>query len=436
MVRAHEGDGDGGREDGRGPGVLLAGSRTRDTRQRNSALILEILRTRGPLSRTALASTGALSAPTVLEIVDELMREGLVHEEGIGPSTGGRKPVLLGLSSEAKCSVGLAIESQTLTAVVSDLKGNVKVRLESSSELNEGPETLLSRVREILRRVLLSVPQGLGEPLGIGLALPAPVTASTGEVFSFPTRSEWGEVELGQLISREFDLPVLVDNVANAAAMGEHLFGAGRDARDMFYLLLHRGVGGASVMDGSIYRGADGGAGEVGHMRISLDGPRCGCGNHGCLEAYVGRVAIRERATRAMKIAGQDEMVGTRLEDLKARHVIEAGLGGDELAQEVLRETGRYVGIGILNVTHLLNPELVVVGGSTVTAGHLLLDPAAEVVRRQVLPSVTEGVRIVQGGLGEDAGALGAASLVLRELFAEAAPVGPMGGLAGKLVGG
>ena len=344
--------------------------------------------------------------------------------------------MLLGLSSEAKCSVGLAIESRTLTAVVSDLKGNLRTRLETSSGLNEGPETLVGHVNEILRRALASIPRGLGEPLGIGLALPAPVTASTGEVLSFPTRAEWGEVELGQLVSRKFDLPVLVDNVANAAAMGEHLFGAGREARDMFYLLLHRGIGGASVIDGSIYRGADGGAGEVGHMRISLDGPRCGCGNYGCLEAYVGRVAIRERAMQAMKITGQDEMAGTRLENLKAHHVIEAGLGGDELAQEVLRETGRYVGNGILNVTHLLNPELVVVGGSTVRAGHLLLDPATEVVRRQVLPSVTEGVRIVRGELGEDAGALGAASLVLRELFAVPAPVDPMGGLTRKLDGG
>ncbi len=395
--------------------------RQNDPRCHNRALVLEVLRSRSPASRTELASTTTLSAPTVLEIVEELKARGLVYEDGTGPSTGGRRPVLLNLAPRARCSVGLAVGSRELSAAVVDLKGNTELRVRVPSGLNEGPAALAAQVKKVLRRVLGELPVGLGEPLGVGLALPAPVTASTGGVLSFPTREEWGELRIRELVADEFDLPVIVDNAANAAAVGEHLFGAGQGVRHMFYLLLHRGVGGASVVDGKVYRGADGGAGEAGHMRIDLNGPRCGCGNYGCLEAYVGRVAIRERAIRAMKLSGRHEMGGERLEELRAEDVVSAGLAGDELAGEVLRDTGKYLGVGIANMVHLLNPELVVVGGSTVRAGELLLKPAAEVLERQVLPSVAQQARVLPRELGEDAGAMGAAALVLRELFAVSA---------------
>lgn len=393
-----------------------------DGRRRNRALILELVSARGPTTRGELATAGSLSAPTVLEIVDGLIGEGLIREDGVRPSTGGRRPRLLTLEHRARCSVGLAVGSRTLTAVVTDLRGGRELRIETPSEMNQGPETLLERVREILCESLGSIPTGLGRPLGIGLVLPAPITALSGEEFSLPTRSEWGRIQLGEVVARELGLPVLVDNVANAAALGENLFGAGRDVRNMFYIIAQRGIGGAMVIDGRLYRGADGGAGEIGHTRLEFDGPRCGCGNYGCLEAYVGRVAIRQRAVRALQLAGRREMAGKAVEEVRAQDVIDAGLAGDELAQEVLRETGRYLGLGISNVVHLFNPELVVVGGSTMRAGGLVLEPAVEVVCRQVLPSVASSVRVVPGELGEDAGAVGAAAFVLRELFAVSVP--------------
>ena len=405
-------------------GVLPAGNALGDLRQHNQALVLEIVRTQGPISRAELAKVGRLSAPTVLEIIDELMTEGLVKEDGVGPSTGGRRPTLLALVERARHSVGLSVGSRALTAVVTDLYGRVALRLEAASDMSYGPRALVARVKTTLAEVFDSIPQNLGKPLGIGLALPTPVTNSMPGIRDPSTYPGWGEVRLGELIAEEHGLPVLVDNVANAAAVGEHLFGAGRGTRNMVYVMVHRGIGGATIVNGEIYRGAEGAAGEIGHLRIELDGPRCGCGNYGCLEAFAGRVAIRRRAQRLLKLSARAAMAGREVEQIRAQNVIEAGLEGDEVAREVLRETGRYLGIGISNVVHLLNPELVIVGGATMQAGSWILEPAKELVNRQILPSMAEKTRVVAGELSEDAGAIGAAALVLRELFAVSVPEG------------
>lgn len=175
-------------------------------------------------------------------------------------------------------------------------------------------------------------------------------------------------------------------------------------------------------MGGDLRRGANGGAGEIGHTLIDPNGPRCGCGMYGCLEAFVGRAAIARRAQRTLKLEGRAEMGGKGPDQLKAEDVIRAALEGDQQAREILRETGRYLGVGIANAVNIFDPSLVVVGGSTVRAGDLLLDPAIEVVRQRALSEVAKNVRIVAGGLGEDAGAIGAAALVLRDLFTVSTP--------------
>lgn len=411
-----------------GKGGLYPGCReVEDLRRHNRALILELIRTRGPVSRAQLARIGRLGTPAVMQITEELKSKGLIREAGAGPSTGGRRPTLLGLVPDAHCALGLSIGTRTLRAVATDLNANVQERVSRPSDMGEGPEALLERIREVLKDIIQSCPNKLGEVLGIGLALPAPILnleESSEVLFSPPSYPGWGELQIGKLIEDEFGLPVLLDNDANAAAMGEHLFGAGRGVRDMFYLIAHRGVGGAAITDGVLYRGANGGAGEVGHTLIALEGPRCGCGRYGCLEAFAGRAAIAARAARALKLSGGETMGGGEPDEVTAEGVIESALEGDEQAKRVLEETGEYLGLGVANVVNMFNPDLVVMGGSTLEAGDLVLQPALRVAQRRAMPGMAERVRIVAGELGEDAGAVGAASLVLRELFAISVPRG------------
>ena len=384
------------------------------------ALLLELIRTGEPIPRPELARVGNLNVAVVSRTVEQLISEGLVREIGTGPSTGGRRPALLGLVPEARCAVGVNVGTRTLTAVVTDLHGGVKMRKKAPSGMSLGPEALMGRVERLVEEILADLPSESGEVLGIGFALPAPVLGSVEAGFSPPSYPGWGELKIGDRAEKRFGLPVVLDNDANAAAIGEHLYGAGRGVRNMFYLIAHRGVGGAVIVNGFLHRGVHGGAGEIGHTVVDIEGPRCGCGRYGCLEAFAGRAAIARRASRALKLAGGETLAGHEADEVTAEVVINAALSGDAVARGVIEETGKYLGLGIVGAVNTLDPELVVMGGSTMAAGDLILQPATRVARRRALPGLAERVRIVSGELGEDAGAVGASSLVLRGLFAVA----------------
>lgn len=401
-----------------GNGFYRGVAGTEDRQTYNRALLLELVRTREPISRAELARVGRLNVAVVSKMMERLIAEGLVKEIGTGPSTGGRRPTLLCLVPEARCAVGVNVGTRTLTAVATDLHGSVKKRAKAHSGMSLGPEVLADRVEKIIEEVLVDLPAELGKVLGIGLALPAPILGSGQASFSPPSYPGWGEIKIGERIERRFGLPVLLDNDANAAAVGEHLYGAGRGVGDMFYLIAHRGVGGAAVVNGFLHRGTHGGAGEIGHTVVDLEGPRCGCGKYGCLEAFAGRAAIARRASRALKLGGGEKLAGHEADEVTAEVVIEAALSGDALAKRILEETGEYLGLGIVSAINVLDPELVVMGGSTMRAGEMILKPATRVVRNRALPGLAEHARIVVGELGEDAGAVGAASMVLRGLFA------------------
>lgn len=353
----------------------------------------------------------------VSKMTEALIAEGLVREIGTAPSTGGRRPTLLDLIPEARCALGVNVGTRTITAVVTDMHGSVKKRAREPSQMASGPEALIAQVGRVVGEILTELPASLGEVLGIGLAVPAPILGTTEVSFSPPSYPGWGELKIAERTEERFGLPALLDNDANAAAVGEHLYGAGRRVRDMFYLIAHRGVGGAAIVNGLLHRGAHGGAGEIGHTVVDIEGPRCGCGRYGCLEAFAGRAAIARRASRALKLAGGGTMAGLEADEVTAEAVIDAGLSGDQLARRILEETGEYLGLGIVGAINVLDPELIVLGGSTIRAGEIVLEPATRVVRNRALPGLAEHARIVVGELGEDAGAVGAASMILRGLF-------------------
>jgi glucokinase-like ROK family protein len=353
----------------------------------------------------------------VSKMIEALIAEGFVREIGTAPSTGGRRPTLLDLIPEARCALGINVGTRTITAVVTDMHGSTKKRARVPSQMASGPEALIAQVGRVVGELLTELPASLGEVLGIGLAVPAPILGSTEVSFIPPSYPGWGELKIAERTEDRFGLPVLLDNDANAAAVGEHLYGAGRGVRDMFYLIAHRGIGGAAIMNGLLHRGVHGGAGEIGHTVVDIEGPRCGCGRYGCLEAFAGRAAIARRASRALKLAGGGTMAGLDAGEVTAEAVMDACLSGDPLAMHILEETGEYLGLGIVGAINVLDPELIVLGGSTIRAGEIVLEPATRVVRSRALPGLAEHARIVAGELGEDAGAVGAASMILRGLF-------------------
>lgn len=230
---------------------------------------------------------------------------------------------------------------------------------------------------------------GLDELCGAGVAAPGPVDAMRGNLMNPPNLPGWGDVALGAILSERLKLPIVVENDANAAAMGEYLAGAGRGARSLIYVTVSTGIGGGIVLDGRLYRGSDGAAGEIGHMVIRPAGPLCGCGNRGCLEAVASGTALARDGGAAI-LAGEAPVLARIVErhggGISAELVARAASEGDEGASSLLRRAGEMLGIGLGNLVNLLNPDVIAVGGGVAKIGPPLLEPADAMMREVAFP--------------------------------------------------
>lgn len=242
---------------------------------------------------------------------------------------------------------------------------------------------------------------------GIGASVPGPLDAARG-VILFSPNLEWHEVAFTEALAARMQVPIALDDDANCAALGEQWRGAASAARDAVYVIVGTGIGSGLILNGNLYRGATGGAGEIGHTTIEPNGPLCSCGNCGCLEVLAAGPALLRRA-REMGLSCQS-----------TSEVIKEARSGDSTAIQILQVAGRYLGIGLANVVNMLNPEMIVLGGGVaLDARELFLVPAREEMRRRALAASAEHVRIELARLGDDAGLVGAARLVWEKLETE-----------------
>lgn len=245
----------------------------------------------------------------------------------------------------------------------------------------------------------------------IGVAAPGPLDPSTGMLFDPPAMRGWeGTTPLRDLLQAALSIPVIVGNDANAAALGEHRYGAGRGVHNLVYFTVSTGIGGGVIVDDRLVLGAHGFAGELGHQVLEPDGPVCGCGGRGCLEALASGTAIA-RIARERLAAGESSSLA-RLDRITAEAVAEAARAGDPLAREVFGRAAAYLGIGIVNAIHSFDPALVIIGGGVSNAGGLLLGPIREAITSRAQRWFHDGVRVTTAILGDDAGLLGAAAAV------------------------
>lgn len=253
----------------------------------------------------------------------------------------------------------------------------------------------------------------------VGIGVPGPVDTDEGIVTLPPNLPGWHNVPIRQMVEERLGIPTFLDNDANAAALGEFLFGAGRGSTNMIYVTVSTGIGGGFVLDGRLYHGADGAAGEIGHVTILPRGPHCGCGNRGCLEAVASGTAIaregRELVARGIptlisKLAGGDP------ESVSAKLVADAAQQGDSEANEIIQEAMSYLGVGIANLVNLLNPEIIVIGGSLIKLGDILFGPVRRAVDRRAFPIASHRVQIMPAELGDQVGMCGAAAVAFQAL--------------------
>ncbi|MEI8189941.1 MAG: ROK family protein [candidate division NC10 bacterium] len=300
-----------------------------------------------------------------------------------------------------------------LAAGVVDADGKMLERGEVPTRAHEGLEPVLERIVR-LGRDLLARAAAQKEPVQrIGIGCAGPVDLKAGKVFNPPNLPGWSEVSLVRHIESALGLPAVLENDANAAALGEFRYGAGRGARSLVYFTVSTGIGGGIILDGKVWHGLKDAAGEVGHMTVCPDGPVCGCGNRGCLEAMASGPSIARRAREAVA-AGRP----TRLREVAvvtSADVVRLAQEGDAVAREVWDAAVNYLGIGVAAVITILAPERVVLGGGVTRAGDFLFEPLRAEVRRRVKLVPVESVRILPAALGPDVGILGAAAVAMGE---------------------
>ncbi len=304
--------------------------------------------------------------------------------------------------------VGVDLGGTNIKAGAVSSGGEMLFRSRMSTDASAGPERVADRIGMAVRDCLEGVEGGRERTAGVGVGSPGPLDPATGVVWAAPNLPGWTNVPLRRMVQDRVGLPCEVENDANAASLAEQWMGAGRGAASLVLLTLGTGIGGGIVLGGKVWHGFGGVAGEIGHMSINPDGPRCNCGGRGCIEAYASAPAMVRRMREAIA-GGRRTTLSGQGEGLSARAIHEAALAGDAAARENMRMTGFYLGVAICNIMNVLNPEVVVLSGGVAAAGEMLLRPIRETVEERTMEAVRRNVRICFAALGEDAGVIGAA---------------------------
>lgn len=372
----------------------------------NVTAVVDCVRRLGPISRVEIAKRTGLGHSTITSLVNMLLSENLLLEVGSAESSGGRKPVLLELNAQARFAVGAKLAPETASAAVCDLRARVVARAERPVARDQSPSEVLGAVAGAVRDALSTAGVDDKRILGVGLAVPGIVDPVTGTSVS-PTFFRWANLDVRQELQSVLGLPVVVENDANVFALAEYLHGAGKGFQHLVCVTVGAGVGAGLITGGNLYRGAIAGAGELGHITIDERGPVCICGNRGCLEAFASDQAIVRMARRSMAMP-----------NISREKVVAAARAGDLAAKRILRQVGVHLGVGLANALNILNPQLIVVGGEAIhQAGDLLLEPLRKALRSRAFSVLADGVEVIPSALGPDAWVVGAATLILEELF-------------------
>ena len=276
----------------------------------------------------------------------------------------------------------------------------------------QGPEQAIQRVNLAAQALLKKLNIKPEELIGIGIASPGPLDITKGCVDGSPNLPGWTGYSIVKGLSGFFNLPARIDNDANAAALGEYKFGAGKNKKNMVYITVSTGIGGGVIVDGRLMRGANGNAAELGHLTLNIDGPTCPCGANGCLEMYASGTAIARRTREAIQAGAQSQILNLAgsVEEITTHHILTALEKDDALAQKIWNETTEYLGRGLAVVINSFNPEVIVVGGGVTAAGDLLFKPVREKALRYAFPRLAAVCSIVPAGLGSNVGVVGAAA--------------------------
>ena len=387
----------------------------------NMASVLDIIRKKGPISRSEIAEIANLTPATISNITGELIDNNLVVEGESGDSSGGRKPIMLRIRCDYYRVIGIYIGSKKIKIIASDLMANSKYKKEYSyEEKGITPEEAQKILHDEISEIKDKYEKKGKKVVGIGIGIHGIVNSETGEVVFAPNLG-WNNVPIKKDIEEKFGIPVFVDNNTRAMGLGENWFGTGKNVNNFFCLNVEYGVGGSLFIDDKIFRGSSFGAGEIGHTTVDINGELCSCGNRGCLETIASVKALKKKAFEGYeKNKNSSIFSGKEIEtadDIRASQIFEAANNGDSFAVSLIQEMGEKIGIGIANIINIFNPQLVIINGEIISTGEILLDPIRKVVKERGFKSLVNATDIVLSKLGNVAYLKGAVVLATEHIL-------------------
>ena len=383
----------------------------------NRSIILKTIRHYGPISRSEIAKRNNISPTTVTSAVRRLLRDGLVCEDGVGKSNGGRKPVLVRFSPESRFIIGVAIANSSIKVAEMNLEAkSCKQKIFPIYNLmgKSFIDYLLRSISQFLEEY-----SDLTKCIGISIVSPGIIDVDKGIIYE-NTKLKLENIPLKEIVEKRFKLKTWLENDANAIALAEKQFGAYKKFKNLVYVTIGDGVGAGIIINGSIFRGRNGGTGEFGHTSIDRNGIYCDCGNRGCLENYVNWPAIYSKVSSSV-VQGKHTMMLeltegdiNRLTPSIFRYALKKD---DQLAKEIMEDTAGYLATGIVNLVNLLNPDVIIFGGKVAYDNYFLLSRVKKIVFENALAILTNKLEIRPTSLGEDFRLIAAATIPLQEIF-------------------
>ncbi len=387
-------------------------------RQINLTLILKLIREQAPISRAAIAKQLKLNPATVSSNVKILIDENLIREVGSGVSSGGRKPILLEINESAKFTIGVDVQKDKVVVAAVDLEGMILCSKERVYETHFSKEIVLSTIYQAIDAVMDELGYDRNTYYGIGVGMHGIVDIHKG-ISVFAPAFSWHNVHISELLEKRYKLPVKIDNDARAMALGEKWFGAAGKVDDFIFLNIGSGIGSGIFISGSLYHGFGGAAGEIGHIKVQDPGKQCVCGSHGCLDTVASLNALLEsveekRGSEHNSYYSVHFPGNTRL---SIADVAQAAKDSDQFTLNLLQEIGKYLGMAMSSALMVMNPEMVVIGGEISSLMQYFLPSFEKFLLQYSLKECKKGLQIKHSALSDQAGVVGAATLIIQRVF-------------------
>lgn len=392
-------------------------------REINISTVLRIIHTESPISRSQIASASGLNKSTVSSIVNELLTKNLIHETGSTSEGTGRPSTLLEINPMAGLIIGAELGVDFISVAVTDFLGNIIWRKREDTDPLENQETTLNQTLHIVREGMAYCEKINVGYFGIGVAIPGTVDIDEG-VMIFAPNLQWRNVPIRQIFSENTGLQTYVENDANAASIAEHLFGTARESGDFIFVFAGVGIGGGLFLNGELYRGRNGFAGEIGHSPIMGESSEtvCHCGNRGCWEIYANQQSIIQRVQEKheAKSAGiLSDLMNEKKSVLTISIIKEAAEAGEANAIEAIQEAGQAMGQGFAGLINIFNPEKIILGGPLSIVGDYLLPSIKETIKRHAWFEITQMTDVLLSTFGADASLFGAVAIVINDVLSK-----------------